>query len=102
MIFLFIALLHLKKFLKPLDKYKKIVYNKDTIKRKEQNTMPNEILIAKLYTANKRLEYCKSAKATAEEELAYANGIMTDVLNEAKASSLSPAEILNAMNYGKI
>lgn len=59
-------------------------------------------LIAELYTANKRLEYCKSAKATAENELAYAEGVMNDVLEKAKASSLSPAEILNAMNYGKI
>ena len=59
-------------------------------------------LIAELYTANKRLEYCHKAKATADNELAYAQGVMNDILNKAKASTLSPAEILNAMNYGKI
>lgn len=64
--------------------------------------MENKTLIAELYTASKRLEYCKSAKATADNELAYAEGVMTDVLNKAKASSLSPTEILYAMNYGKI
>lgn len=64
--------------------------------------MENKTLIAELYTANKRLEYCKSKKATADNELVYAEGVMNDVLEKAKASSLSPAEILNAMNYGKI
>lgn len=62
----------------------------------------NKTLIAELYTANKRLEYCHKAKATADNELAYAQGVMNDILDKAKASSLSPAEILNAMNYGKI
>ena len=59
-------------------------------------------LIAELYTANKRLEYCRKAKATADNELAYAQGVMNDILDKAKASNLSPADILNAMNYGKI
>ena len=64
--------------------------------------MENKTLIAELYTASKRLEYCKSVKATAENELAYAEGVMSDILDKAKASTLSPSEILNAMNYGKI
>ena len=59
-------------------------------------------LIAELYTANKRLEYCKLAKVTADNELAYAGGVMIDVLEKAKDSNLSPVEIRNAINYGKI
>lgn len=64
--------------------------------------MDNEILIKKLYTARKRLEYCHKAKATAEEELAYAQGIMLDLIKEASNSALTEYEITSAMKYGKI
>lgn len=59
-------------------------------------------LVAELYTANKRLEYCRKNKAKAENELAFAEGKLNDIFVKAKASTLSPAEISNAMCYGKI
>ena len=64
--------------------------------------MNNEILIKKLYTARKRLEYCHKAKATAEGELVYAQGVMLDLIKEASNSTLTEHEITSAMKYGKI
>lgn len=59
-------------------------------------------LMAELYTANGRLEYCRKNKVKVDNELAFAEGKMNDIVEKAKASSLSPAEIFNAMCYGKI